>query len=150
MRRVAALLIVISACSREDDASPGVPANELCPALVQAFCDRETTCGTFPDRATCDTAASDAFDGCLLAVNGVAMWEAAYDGKEAEELVTAVGMGACGDALPSYVTQFEVFKPKLEQGAVCHSDVSCKPGLWCDDVTTTAPQGVCAPLQGSP
>jgi hypothetical protein len=146
MRRVAALLIVLSACNREDDASPGVPAGELCTAMVDAVCDREVACGTFPDRATCDATVGDAFDGCVLAVSAVAMWEAAYDGEEAEDFVKAIGEGACGDAPPDFITQFPVFRPKLEEGAVCHSDVSCKPGLWCNDTTTTNPQGVCAPL----
>ena len=147
MRRLAtALVLALSACDGSDGGSPGVPANELCPQLVDAVCDREEPCGTFPDREACVATASDAFDGCLLDVNAVASWEASYDGRAAANFLEAVRAGACGSDLPDFINQFRVFTPKLEAGAICHSDVSCKAGLTCDDVTVADPQGLCTAI----
>lgn len=145
-RRVAAVCLLLSACGGGGGTPAAVAASEFCGELVEAVCDREADCGTFADRPTCVATVTDAFDACPLNINAVAMQEADYDEAEAARLLTTVRGDGCGGDLPDVVTEIPVFTPKLSEGAVCHSDISCTTGLTCSDLTISNPQGVCASL----
>jgi hypothetical protein len=146
MRRVvgaAVLFLVMVGCDGSSPATGPVPVNDLCTRLVDAACARAARCKIEPtEPAACKALATDAFDGCPMAVSAVAMGGATYDAAAAETYIAAVRDAACTGSLPDAVAT-GVFTPQRSAGQSCHSKVSCKDGVVCEGSTVSTPAGVC-------
>jgi hypothetical protein len=143
MRAIAAIALILAACGGTT-APTSIPASEFCAALVAATCDREGPCGTFPDRATCVTQVTDAFDACPPAIEAIALQETEYDPQAAPQYLNDVRMTACGSAVDIPLEgENAVFTPKQGAGELCHSKVSCTAGLLCVDDPLNPSQGFC-------
>jgi len=126
-----------------DGSTTTIASPDFCGALIEAACDRGARCGTAPaDRAMCRAQLTDQLDECPFMAEAVVRDEADYDDGAAALYVEEMRSGTCSEAVPDPVA-LGVFTPRKEEGQICHSKVSCKAGLVCDNHTVETPEGTC-------